>query len=171
MTRFITSILLLLSLTGCNLFRKKTESTLFYASRDSSWNIINNTSLHSSYDVKSSAGTVSFETKGFEEVTVDKEGNIKAIGKNGVLKYFGTQKDSSASGAMDSVNSTASRGQVQDSTNLNKQLKVDAGVKVDKWLSWWFILGGVIIAILLILVFSNVGWSSVWKKFLSIFKD
>lgn len=170
MVRLYSFILLLLSLTGCNLFRKKTESTLFSAGRDSSWRITNASTLQGNYTVKNSSGSVALEARGFDEFNIDKDGNIKAKGQNGVLLYRGTTKDSSALGSSYTNNSFSNAGHVQDSINLNKQVHVDAGAKVDKWFSWWFIIGGVIVAIVLILVFSNVGWSAIWKKLTSLFK-
>ena len=170
MVRLYSFILLLLSLTGCNLFRKKTESTLFSAGRDSSWHIANASTLQGNYTVKNSTGSVALEARGFDEFNIDKEGNINAKGKNGVLLYSGTTKDSSATGSSYINNTSSNSGHVQDSTNLNKQVHVDAGAKVDKWFSWWFVVGGVIVAIVLILVFSNVGWSAVWNRIKQLFK-
>ncbi|MGJ1236408.1 hypothetical protein ACR789_14085 [Sphingobacterium siyangense] len=170
MVRLYSFILLLLSLTGCNLFRKKTESTLFSAGRDSSWRITSVSTLQGNYTVKNSSGSVALEARGFDEFNINKDGNINAKGKNGVLIYTGTTKDSSATGASYINNTSSNSGHIQDSINLNEQVHVDAGAKVDKWFSWWFVVGGIIVAIVLILVFSNVGWPAIWNKIRGMFK-
>ncbi len=171
MVRLFYFILLLLSLTGCNLFRKKKESTLFSAARDSSWRITNSSTLQGNYSVKNSSGSVALEARGFDEFNIDKDGNINAKGKNGVLLYNGNTKDSSSAGSSYQNSLATTIGHVQDSTNINTQVQVDSGAKVDKWFSWWFVVGGVIVIIVLILVFSNVGWPAIWKKFMSLFKN
>ncbi len=170
MIRLFYFILLLLSLTGCNLFRKKTESTLFSAGRDSSWRIRNASTLQGNYIVKNSSGSVALEARGFDEFNINKDGSIKAIGQKGVLLYNGVTKDSSAAGSSYQKTSATNVGHVQDSTNFNTQVRVDSGAKVDKWFSWWFVVGVVIVIIVFILVFSNVGWPAIWKKFMSLFK-
>jgi len=171
MVRLFYFILLLLSLTGCNLFRKKKESTHFSAARDSSWRITNSSTLQGNYSVKNSSGSVVLEARGFDEFNIDKDGNINAKGKNGVLLYNGNTKDSSSAGSSYQNSLATTIGHVQDSTNINTQVQVDSGAKVDKWFSWWFVVGGVIVIIVLILVFSNVGWPAIWKKFMSLFKN
>ncbi|MEN5054393.1 hypothetical protein [Sphingobacterium kitahiroshimense] len=165
MAKLFTVVIGLILLSGCNLFRKKSENIHFSTGRDSVWDLQSGTSLQNDHRVKNKSGTVDFQLRGFDKVSVSKDGKITAEGKGGELNYNAAHASTDSSSSTASTSQSINKGQVQDSTLLNKKLDIETSSEVDSWFSWWMIIGICMITMFFILVAFDVDLGSVWKSF------
>lgn len=166
MARLFTVVIsLVILLSGCNLFRKKTENIHFSANRDSSWDLQSGTSLKNDHKMKNKSGTVDFQLRGFDKVSVSKDGKITAEGKGGELNYNSAHASTNSSSITESMSQSTNKGQVQDSSSFDKNLNIETSSEVDSWFSWWLIVGICVIAMFVIVVAFDINIGSVWKAF------
>lgn len=170
MAKLFTVVIGMILLSGCNLFRKKSENIHFSTGRDSVWDLQSGASLQNDHRVKNKSGTVDFQLRGFDKVSVSKDGKITAEGKGGELNYNAAHASTDSSSSTVSTSQFTNKGQVQDSTLLNKKLDIETSSEVDSWFSWWMIIGMCMITMFFILVAFDVDLGSVWKSFRKFLK-
>lgn len=162
---FTVVISLVIMLSGCNLFRKKTENIHFSASRDSVWDLQSGSSLKNDHRVKNKSGIVDFQLRGFNKVSVSKDGKITAEGKGGELNYNAAHASTDSSSSTVSAGQSTNKGYVQDSTSFDKKIDIETSSEVDSWFSWWMIIGMCMITMFVIVVAFDINLGSIWKAF------
>ncbi|MGA6117143.1 hypothetical protein [Sphingobacterium anhuiense] len=162
---FTVVVSLVILLSGCNLFRKKSENIHFSAGRDSSWNLESGAVMKNGVQVKNKSGTMNLQVRGFDKVSISKDGKITAEGKDGKLNYVADHSSHDSSSTTESANNVINTGRVQDSTSFDKKLDIETSSEVDSWFSWWLIVGMCLIVIFVIVVAFDFNLGSVWKAF------
>lgn len=170
MAKLFTVVIGLILLSGCNLFRKKSENIHFSTGRDSVWDLQSGSSLKNDHRVKNKSGIVDFQLRGFNKVSVSKYGKITAEGKGGELNYNAAHASTDSSSSTVSAGQSTNKGYVQDSTSFDKKIDIETSSEVDSWFSWWMIIGMCMIAMFFILVAFDVDLGSVWKSFKKFLK-